>query len=87
MERRKIEVISVCHTGGGIHPLRIRFEGTDHQLHRVDIDRVLDVREVAFVGVEALVFLCRARWEGRERVLELQYTIRTHDWCLLRWVY
>ena len=59
MERRKIEVISVCDTGGGIRPLRIRFEGTDHQLHRVDIDRVL----------------------------ELQYTIRTHDWCLLRWVY
>lgn len=84
---QKIEVIAICDTGGGIRPLRFRFEGEDHQLHRVDIDRVLDTREVTYVGIEALIFLCRAFWEGRERVLELKYTIRTHSWCLLRWVY
>lgn len=37
---QKVEVISVCDTGGGLRPLRFRFEGEDHQLHRVDIDQV-----------------------------------------------
>ena len=64
-----------------------KVEGEDHQLHRVDIDQVLSTREVSYVGIEAFIFLCRARWEERERVLELKYTIRTHCWSLLRWVY
>ena len=41
---QKVEVISVCDTGGGLRPLRFRFEGEDHQLHRVDIDQVLSTR-------------------------------------------
>ena len=50
---QKVEVISVCDTGGGLRPLRFRFEGEDHQLHRVDIDQVLSTREVSYVGIEA----------------------------------
>ena len=84
---QKVEVISVCDTGGGLRPLRFRFEGEDHQLHRVDIDQVLSTREVSYVGIEAFIFLCRARLVERDRVLELKYTICTHCWSLLRWVY
>ena len=87
MERdQKVEVISVCDTGGSLRPLRVRFEGEDHQLYRMDIDQVLSVREVSYVGIEAFIFLCRVHLEERERVLELKYTIRTHCWSLLRWV-
>ncbi len=85
--RQKVEVIAVCDTCGQLRPLRLRFEGPDYQLHRVDVDRVLSVREVSYVGIEALIFLCRARLEERERMLELKYTIRSHSWELLRWIY
>ena len=85
--RQKVEVIAVCDTCGQLRPLRLRFEGPDYRLHRVDVDRVLCVREVSYVGIEALIFLCRARLEEREQMLELKYTIRSHSWELLRWIY
>lgn len=85
--RQKVEVIAVCDTCGQLRPLRLRFEGPDYRLHRVDVDRVLSVREVSYVGIEALIFLCRARLEEREQMLELKYTIRSHSWELLRWIY
>ena len=85
--QQKIEVIAVCDTCGQFRPLRFRFEGEDHHLHRVDIDRILSVRDVSYVGIEAMIYLCRAHMEGRERVFELKYTIRSHSWELLRWVY
>lgn len=83
---KKVEVIAVHGTCGQIRPLRIRFEGEDHQLHRLSVDRVLNTREVLYVGVEAMIYLCRAEDEGRERIFELRYNIRSHDWYLLRFV-
>ncbi len=83
---QKIEVIAAWDTSGQLRPLRFRFEGEDHVLHRVSVDQVISVRQVAFVGVEAFIFLCKAQEEERERIFELRYNIRSHDWQLLRWV-
>ncbi len=83
---KKIEVIAAWDTSGQLRPLRFRFEEDDHTLRRVSVDQVISVREVAFVGVEAFIFLCKAREEERERIFELRYNIRSHDWQLLRWV-
>lgn len=88
MERNTpVDVISVCLASGQIQPLRFRLEGEDHQLHRVDITRVVSVQEVAYVGVEAFVYLCQAEMTGSHHLFELRYIIRTHHWELLRWVY
>ena len=88
MERNvKVEVIALWETDGQLRPLRFRFTGEDHQLHSAGIDQVLSIRQVAYVGVDALIFLCRACVEGRERMLELKNTIRSHSWTLLRWIY
>ena len=81
-----VDVISVCSADGEIRPLRFRMEET-HQLLRVDIDEIISVRQVQYVGIEAQIFLCRATVRGKETVFELKYTIRTHSWCLLRKVY
>ncbi len=83
---QKIEVIAVCDTSGQLRPLRFRFEGEDHALYKMSVDQIISVREVAFVGVEAFIYLCRAWEEDRERIFELRYNIRSHDWQLLRWV-
>lgn len=82
-----VDVISVCSAGGEIRPLRLRMETEDHTLLRVDIEEVVSVKPIQFVGIEAQIFLCRATVLGKRWLFELKYTIRTHHWCFLRRVY
>ncbi len=82
-----VDVISMCSADGAIRPLRLRMEGEQHQLLRVDIDEVVSIKQVQYVGIEALIFLCRAVVQGVQWLFELKYTIRTHTWCLMRRVY
>ena len=82
-----VDVISVCNTEGQIRPLRLQLEDEEHQLLRVNIQEVVSVREVQHVGVEAHIFLCRARVHDREWTFELKYTFRSHTWRLLGKVY
>ena len=82
-----VDVISVCSADGTIKPLRLRMEDDEHQLLRIDIEEVISCKEIQYVGIEAHVFLCRAKVRGKESVFELKYTIRSHNWCLLRKVY
>ena len=82
-----VDVISVCSADGQIRPLRLRLEDEEHQLLRVDIDEVISMKPVQFVGIEAQIFLCKAVVKGKEWLFELKYTIRSHSWCFLRRVY
>jgi hypothetical protein len=82
-----VDVISICSAGGDIRPLRIRLEDDEHQLLRIDIDEVISVKCIQYVGIEAQIFLCRATIQEMRRLFELKYTIRTHSWCLMRKVY
>ncbi len=79
-----VDVISVCSANGQIRPLRLRMEDENHGLLRVDIDEVVSMRPIQFVGIEAQIFLCRATVRGKKWLFELKYTIRTHNWCLHR---
>ena len=82
-----VDVISMCSANGDIRPLRFRMEDEEHQLLRVDIDEVVSSRRIQYVGIEAQIFLCKAVVKGKNTLLELRYTIRSHSWCLLRKVY
>ena len=82
-----VDVISVCSASGEIRPLRLRMEDEAHQLLRVDIEEIISSKEIQYVGIEAKVFLCRATVQGRKWLFELKYTIRSHNWCLMRRVY
>lgn len=79
-----VDVISMCSADGCIRPLRLRMEDDTHQLIRVDIDEVISVKQVQYVGIEAYIFLCRATVDQKRWLFELKYTIRTHIWCLHR---
>ena len=81
---KPVDVISVCRADGQIRPLRLRLENETHQLIRVDIDEVISVKEVQYVGIEAFIFLCRATVEAACWLFELRYTVRTHTWSLIR---
>ena len=82
-----VDVISVCSADGEIRPLRFRMEDEQHQLLRIDIDEVISMKPIEYVGIEAQIFLCKAVVKGREWMFELKYTIRSHSWCLFRRVY
>ena len=86
MESHKcpVDVISICSASGDIRPLRLRMEDEEHQLLRIDIDEVISVKQVQYVGIEAQIFLCRATVRQKKWLFELKYTIRTHTWCLHR---
>ena len=82
-----VEVISLCSADGEIRPLRFRMEDEAHQLLRIDIDEVISVKPIQYVGIDAQIFLCKAMVKGKQWMFELKYTIRTHNWCLFRRVY
>ena len=82
-----VDVISMCSANGDILPLRLRLEGEEHQLLRIDIEEVIGSKEIQYVGIEAHVFLCRATVSGKQWLFELRYTIRSHCWHLQRKVY
>ena len=79
-----VRVLTVCGADGKMQPLRFQLEDEKHQVQTVAIEQIVSVREVQYVGIEALVFLCRAEFGGGRRLFELRYTIRTHRWVLLR---
>lgn len=87
MGGKAVDVISVCHADGSIEPLRLRVEGEQHQLVRVDIEEVVSRREIPHVGMEAHVFLCRGTMENQCCMFELMYLFRAHCWRILRRLY
>ena len=87
MRNQPVDVISVCSADGQIKPLRLRMEDEEHQLLRVDIDEIISMKPIQYVGIEAQIFLCKAVVKGKEWLFELKYTIRTHNWCIHRRVY
>ena len=87
VRNKAVDVISMFSADGEIRPLRLRMEDEEHQLLRVNILEVLKTREVQHVGVEATIFLCRARVQDRDLTFELKYSIRTHTWRLLGKIY
>lgn len=84
VETCPVDVISVCTADGTIKPLRVQLKDESNQLLRINIDEIISIKEIEYVGVEGPVFLCRARVWERQWVFELKYNIRSHSWCILR---
>lgn len=89
MEREKcpVDVIAMYSAGGDIRPLRLRIEDDDQQMQRIDIDEIISMKEIPYVGVEAQIYQCRGQMWGKPCVFELKYMIRTHCWYWLRRLY
>ena len=83
----QIEVISVFATDGSITPLRFRMEDEANCLQTVAISQVVCAKPIQYAGIDAIQYLCKAHLEGKERLFELRYTVRTHRWTLFRVVY
>lgn len=82
-ENLPVQVIVHCDAGGGLRPLRFRYEDAHHQLHTVCIDQITDSRKAAYVGIDTMAYLCK----GGEHLYELRFTVQTHKWVLFRKIY
>ena len=81
---RPVDVISVCSASGELKPLRLRVADASEEMFRIDIEEVLSIKEIPYIGAEATIFLCRARAWNRKWIVELKYSMRSHTWYLLR---
>jgi hypothetical protein len=79
-----IQVIAHIDACGRLKPLRFQYEDRQRCKHTAYVREVASFKEIPFVGVEAQTFVCRVREEGMERVYELKYAFRQHQWTLLR---
>ncbi len=79
-----VDVISVCTADGNIRPLRLRLQDDRGQLLRIDIEQILDTKEIPYVGVEALIFRCRGRIGEYRQIFDLKYLFRRHSWHLIQ---
>ena len=79
-----VDVISVCSASGELKPLRVRVEDESRQMIQVNIDQILSVKDIPYVGAEAHVYLCRAVVWERKWIFELKYAIRSHTWYLIK---
>lgn len=79
-----VDVIAVHSAGGELRPLRLRLENEEAPPLRIDIDEIVSVKRISYVGIEAQVFLCRATVWGRQCLFELKYSIRSQSWQMVR---
>lgn len=82
-----VDVISVCNADGEIRPLRLQVENMAQERVRIDIERVVSVRYIPYVGVEAYIFLCQVQGGDRKHMVELKYSIRSHCWSMTKRLY
>lgn len=81
-----LEMIAACGTDGSLRPVRFRLTAEDQSLVTVRIRAIKSVREIRYVGIEAIQYVCTAELGGRERLFELRYTVRPHCWTLCRFL-
>ena len=79
-----VDVISVCSADGSIRPLRFQMEDENHQLLRVNIDKIISSKQTEYIGMEGYLFRCNATVWGKTWLFELRYVIRSHSWNLVR---
>ena len=67
-KNRPVEMISICSTEGRILPVRFRFEAEDRSIRTVSISEVVSTKEISYVGIEAILYFCKAQMEELERL-------------------
>lgn len=82
-----IEMLSVCGTDGRLLPVRFRLEETDQTVQTVRVSEIISAREIASIGIEAILYVCKAKIGEQERLIELKYTVRSHRWTLFRVIF
>ena len=84
MEQKAVDMIFLCGADGSVRPLRFRIEDECGARTFVEVEKILKIKEITYVGMEAYIYICRTRVKERQQLAELKYDIRRHIWRLLK---
>ena len=79
-----IQLDSVFSTQGTVTPRWFRYEDEEHRVNTIQIERILSEKEIQYVGVRMLQFICASRIQEQEHIFELRYYIASHKWILFQ---
>ena len=79
-----IQLDCVCSTQGNITPRWFRYEDENHKRYTVEIDRILAQKELNFVGIKMLQFICAASINEMDRIFEIRYNVFMHKWTFFQ---
>lgn len=82
-----VQLVSVFSTLGEITPKWFRYEEEEHGVVKVDIDEIVSFKEINFVGIKMIQYICKARINERNRMFELRYEINSHKWTFHQMIY
>lgn len=82
-----IQLCNVCNTKGDLTPYWFRFEDREHKIHKIRILQVVSHKEINYVGMKMIQFICRTCEEGEQNIVnlvELRYNVLTHRWIFFQ---
>jgi hypothetical protein len=79
-----IQLDSVCSTQGTFTPRWFRFEDEENQIQTVKIQRIVSEKELNYVGVRVLQYICAAAFKDEEKIFELRYYVGSHKWTFFK---
>lgn len=79
-----IQLFSACSTLGEITPLWFRFENEEHGIETIKVERILSQKEEKHCGLNYIRYVCWAAAEDKEHLVELRYSISSHQWKLFQ---
>ncbi len=82
-----VQLVSVFSTLGEITPSWFRYEDESHKIIKVQISEIISKKELNFVGIKMIQFICKALVLDTMRMFELRYHILSHKWTLHQMIY
>lgn len=79
-----IQLISACSTKGELTPLWFRYENEEHGIETIRIEKVVSTKEERYCGMDYIGYICWTELEGHLHLVELRYSISSHQWKLFR---
>lgn len=79
-----IQLEAVCSTKGDFTPRWFRYENKEHQIERIVVEKILSQKEINFVGVKIIQYICCSTVNSCERIFEIRYHVSSHKWTFFR---
>lgn len=81
-----IQMLVVTDRDGKLTPIWFRFETGEHNIEKVEIEKIISRAECHHVGIREKKFICSAIIEGERRLLELRYHVENQKWRIFQFL-
>ena len=78
-----VQMCDICSIHGEFTPRWFRFEDEEHLIHTIRVLAVVSKKELNFVGIRMLQFICKVNEDSKsdmEYLVEMRYHVSAHRW-------